>query len=153
MKYLVILFLPLHLLLTEVSASNENDYGQFEFGQCLIDNAQHYKISTALLLAIIKTESNFDPNAINVNTSGSEDVGIMQINSEWIPKIKSLGYDRVSLFDPCTNIRVGSWILAQEIYRFGYTWEAVGAFNAGPSPSRSARRAIYANRVFSNLAK
>lgn len=119
---------------------------------CLLDAARHYQISPRLIQAIIFTESNSNSEATNINTSGSEDVGIMQINSEWLPQIKAFGYDRASLFDPCINITVGTWILAQEIQRFGYNWEAVGAYNAGPSAKRESRRINYAKRVYSNLA-
>ena len=125
---------------------------QYHYKDCLLDAAKHYQISPLLIQAIITTESNSNSRATNINTSGSEDVGIMQINSEWLPQIKSFGYDRASLFDPCINITVGTWILAQEIQRFGYNWEAVGAYNAGPSAKRKSRRISYAKRVYSNLA-
>ncbi len=123
----------------------------YRYGQCLLDAAIHYQISPVLIAAIIKTESNHNPEAININISGSEDVGLMQINSEWLPRIAKLGYDRESLFNPCINILVGTWVLAQEVRRFGYTWIAVGAYNAGPSREKESRRAAYAHRVFKNL--
>lgn len=124
----------------------------YAYGSCLIDIANRYQVSPLLLDAIIKTESNHNHLAINVNTNGSEDVGLMQINLDtWLPAISKHGYDRNSLFDPCTNIAVGGWVLAQEVQRFGYTWEAVGAYNAGPSPDRVSRRSRYARRVFDNL--
>jgi len=123
----------------------------YHYGRCLLDAAIHYQVSPVLIAAIIKTESNHNPNAININASGSEDVGLMQINSEWLPRIAKLGYDRKSLFNPCINIIVGTWVLAQEIRRFGYTWTAVGAYNAGPSRDKASRRTAYAHRVFKNL--
>lgn len=39
----------------------------------------------------------------------SVDIGLMQINSQWI---KRLHIDPESLLDPCTNLRIGSAILA-----------------------------------------
>jgi len=139
----------------QASASNrinvDSTITQYPYGQCIFNAANHYQINPDLIIAIIKTESNHDPKAIHINTSGSEDIGLMQINSAWLPEIIKMGYERKSLFDACTNIIVGTWILAQEIQRFGYTWNAVGAYNAGPSQKKELRRARYAQRVFSNL--
>ncbi|WP_119305091.1 lytic transglycosylase domain-containing protein [Dongia deserti] len=36
---------------------------------------------------------------------------------------------RDHLFDPCTNISVGVWILRQEINQHGATWKAIGRYN------------------------
>jgi len=125
---------------------------QLPYAGCLISTAIAYQVSPELINAIIKTESNHNPSAININVSGSEDVGLMQINIEtWLPEIKKQGYDRQSLFDPCTNILVGTWVLAQEVQRFGYSWEAVGAYNAGSSAKKKSRRSSYAHRVYNNL--
>jgi soluble lytic murein transglycosylase-like protein len=118
---------------------------------CIDQASRLYSIPANLITAIIRIESNFDARAVNTNANGSEDVGLMQINSEWLPRIADQGYDRESLFDPCTNVMVGGWILAQEIERFGYSWEAVGAYHAGASAQRSARRAWYAQRVANHL--
>ncbi len=126
-------------------------HGAFGADHCITQAARHYAIPVELITAIIRTESDFDPLAVNINSSGSEDIGLMQINSEWLPRIAHLGYQREALFDPCVNVLVGSWILAQEIDRFGYNWEAVGAYNAGPSAHRSKRRAWYAQRVANRL--
>ena len=132
-------------------AAESDEIQLYRYGQCLLDAAIHYQISPVLIAAMIKTESKHNPKAVNINSSGSEDVGLMQINSEWLPRIAKFGYDRKSLFDPCINILVGTWVLAQEIRRFGYTWTAVGAYNAGPSREKKSRRAAYAHRVFKNL--
>lgn len=130
----------------------EKNFHNYAYGECLVDAAEHFQINPELIDAIIKTESNHDPRAVHINTSGSEDIGLMQVNAAiWLPHIKAQGYDRNSLFDPCNNIIVGSWILAQEIQRFGYTWSAVGAYNAGPAKENISRRSSYAQRVFGHL--
>ncbi len=151
MKCACLFFSILYWLSPTVDAST---YSGTEYEQCLLETAAYYQISPELIDAIIKTESNHDPLAININTSGSEDVGLMQINiATWMQQIRKLGYDRNSLLDPCTNILVGTWILAQEVQRFGYTWSAVGAYNAGPATNRELRRSSYARRVFENLTR
>ncbi len=134
-----------------VQAGNGQSLVFAKIDTCVASASSHYAISSSLITAIIKTESNFDPKAINRNSSTSFDYGLMQINSEWLPRIEPMGYTVDSLYDPCTNIMVGSWILKQEIQRFGYTWEAVGAYNAGPSDKNKIRRATYATKVYSNL--
>jgi len=121
---------------------------------CLQQTAEHFQINPLILDAIIKTESAYDANAINVNRNGSIDLGLMQINLEfWLPLISKHGYSRDSLLNPCTNIFVGGWILAQEMRRFGNTWRAVGAYNAGPAANRESRRLQYARRVFANISQ
>ena len=110
---------------------------------CWDEAATRYGVSSALLYAIARTESGLNPQAIGRNSDGSRDIGLMQINSVWLPALASLGIGERDLFDPCTNIHVGAWILAGNVRRLGDTWEAVGAYNAA-SP---ALRRAYIERV------
>jgi len=114
---------------------------------CWEENANKYGISPYLLYAIAKTESGLNARAINHNRNGTYDIGLMQINSRWIPILRKYGLQEDELFDPCTSIRVGAWILAQNIARLGNTWDAVGAYNA----SAPALRLRYALKVYRNL--
>lgn len=98
-----------------------------------------YNIHPNILWAIAKVESNFNPYAINRNANGSYDIGIMQINSSWIPVLKRYGLSDVKqLWDPCYNIHIGAWVLSQCIEKHGYTWQAVGCYNA-VSPAKKIR--------------
>ena len=72
----------------------------------------------------------------------------MQINSAWLPRLSKHGITETDLFDPCTSIHVGAWILAGNVRRLGYTWEAVGAYNA----AHPALRRTYAERVYRHIA-
>lgn len=139
--------LPIYLLL--LAAANS------AFAEsCWSSASERYGIHDTLLRAIALTESAMDSTAINHNTNGSVDVGLMQINSRWFPQLAEMGLQPGDLWNPCTNIHVGAWILAGEIRRFGYTWQAVGAYNAGPAltVAREQRRRKYAQRVYHNLA-
>jgi soluble lytic murein transglycosylase-like protein len=114
---------------------------------CFEEAGETYGISPTLLWSIAKEESSFNPYAINKNTNGSYDYGVMQINSSWY---KTLGAETWnSLSDPCTNVQVGAWILAQCIKRHGYSWNAVGCYNSGnPDKGKS-----YARRIYSQLKR
>ncbi len=109
--------------------------------------ANRYGINSELLYAIARTESGLDAKAIGTNRNGSRDLGLMQINSWWLPTLAKFGIHEADLFDACTSIHVGAWILAQNVSRYGYTWEAVGAYNA-TSPQL---RAAYVARVRRHL--
>ncbi len=97
--------------------------------KCFSVASQQYKIPTQLLKAIAKTETKLDPLAIHVNSNHSYDVGIMQINSTWLPKLKRVGISEAELLDGCKNIQIGAWILAQNIKQYGFTRKAIGAYN------------------------
>ena len=108
---------------------------------CFEESGATYNISPSLLWAIAKVESDFNPKAINKNQNGSYDYGVMQINSSWA---KTLGKERWrALGDACTNVHVGAWVLAQCMSSHGYTWEAVGCYNA----RSKAKRQKYARKI------
>lgn len=113
------------------------------FAACFDEAAARYRVPTSLLMAISRVESSGNPQAINRNPDGSYDIGHMQINSRWLPTLRRFGIDEQSLLDPCINTYVGAWILAQNIHRLGYNWEAIGAYNAS-SPDKRLR---YARKV------
>jgi len=114
---------------------------------CWQEVGQKYGIHPYLLYAIAKTESGLNPRALNRNTNGSRDLGLMQINSSWLPKLAKYGITEEQLYEPCVNLEVGAWILADNMRRLGTTWSAVGAYNA-VSPHKQL---AYAMKVYRNL--
>lgn len=114
---------------------------------CFSSAAKHFSVNKTLLVAIAKTESGFNPAAINrANADSSTDRGIMQINDFWLPTLSKFGIQKEQLFEPCTNIYVGAWILSQNIEQHGNRWKAVGAYNA-----RSPLKQIsYVNKVMTH---
>lgn len=110
---------------------------------CWAAAAYRYNHPVELLYAIGGVESNHNPSAVSKpNKNGTYDIGMMQINSSWLPELASYGItERMLLEQPCTNIQVGAWILAQEVQRTGYTWYSIGAYNAGPiAPNASQKK-------------
>jgi len=117
---------------------------------CFEDAAAWYGVNVNLLYAIAKTESGLNPKAINrSNRNGSYDIGMMQINSSWLPALRKYGITENQLYDACTSIQVGAWILAQNIQKMGVTWNAVGAYNARDAELRLK----YARRVYKNIPR
>jgi len=114
---------------------------------CFEEAGEIYGIAPAVLRAIAKGESNFNPTAVNSNADGSYDYGLMQINSRWY---RVLGHQAwMSLSDPCRNVKVGAWILSKCIQRYGYNWTAVGCYNS-QTPHQMA---VYAQTIFKVLQK
>ena len=112
---------------------------------CYEDAGDAYDINPSLLKSIARVESSLNPGAINRNLNDSIDMGLMQINSFWISRLR-LDSGRL-LQDPCYNVMVGAKILRLCIDKYGYTWEAVGCYNA---VSRQ-KRINYAWKVFKEL--
>lgn len=85
--------------------------------------AEQRNLEPALLAAIIKQESNFNPNA--VSSAGAQ--GLMQLMPS---TAKSLGVSNP--FDPDNNVMGGSSYIRQQINSFKDLGLALAAYNAGP---------------------
>lgn len=98
--------------------------------KCFREASIRYGIPEEVLRAISHVESRGNPRALNKNRNGSADIGHMQINSSWLPKLAKYGINKENLMNPCINTHVGAWILAQNVARLGYNWKAIGAYNS-----------------------
>lgn len=106
-----------------------------------------YQVSPALLRAVAQQESSLNPRAINRNRNGSFDIGLMQINSSWLPLLARHGIREQDLWEPCTNVMVGAWILGSNFKRMGVTIAALGAYNTSNPDGRQR----YARQVLARL--
>ncbi len=130
---------------------------------CWDETSVEYGIPANVLKAIAKVESNFNAKAVRKpfvagNKDGSYDVGLVQINSSHFAKLeREFGITERHLYDGCTNLKVGAWILADNIRRLGWNWNAIGAYNAGCARISkelcTKLRLTYANKVYAALQK
>ncbi len=111
---------------------------------CWTQAARTYGVDAKLLYVIASRESGLNATAVSRNKDGSFDIGIMQINSRWLPFLRRYGIDKQRLFDRCTNESVGAWILAGNITQYGATWRAVGGYNA----HTLEKQRIYARKIY-----
>lgn len=121
----------------ELVESNQDMNKKF----CFEEAGRLYGVSPLLLWGIAKVESKFNPRAINYNSNGTYDFGVMQINSTWYRILGKEIWSRLA--EPCFNIHVGAWVLAQCVQRYGHTWRAVGCYNA----SSEKKRVAYAQKI------
>jgi hypothetical protein len=121
------------------------------YQECVEEASRTYGINPLIVYAIIKTESGFNPYAINRNKNGTYDIGLMQINSSWLPFLSRYGYTVNHLFDPCINAKVGTWILAKCINKFGYNWRAIDCYNKGEK--NATGRGAYVWKVYTHMLR
>ena len=106
--------------------------GSEQYRQTVEYYAAVNRLDPALVMAVIKTESNFDPEAI----SHAEAYGLMQITEEtlkWAIYREGKGetYTTEDLLDPKINIRYGCLILSLLMDEFQDPATALSAYNAG----------------------
>jgi len=83
-----------------------------------------------VLKAIAIIESKMNQRAVSKERR-SRNLGIMQVNSSWIPLLKRKGFDVKRIMDPCYNILIGAFVLKLHIDESGGDlWKGVGRYNA-----------------------
>lgn len=103
---------------------------------CLMMAAKAYDLPPAIMMGIHAVEGG-RPGVVSVNKNASEDYGVMQINSVWLPVLAE-HYKRPEeeirgrlIEDPCFNTAVAAWILRGRIDRAGGdVWRGVGHYHS-----------------------
>jgi soluble lytic murein transglycosylase-like protein len=109
-----------------------------------------FNIEPDLLRAISFRESSWRADALNVVSPTEYAVGYMQIHSQNFKHLEKLGITPEDLrTDACLNIHAGAYYLALAFKRWGVSWRAVGAYNAGfrETAKQEAKRRKYAREV------
>ncbi len=97
--------------------------------------AAEYEVPADLIAALIWQESRFRPDVVG----GVGEIGLMQVTPlvgyEWAGRHDHHAFDPDELFDPVTNIRVGTWYLARALAQWSDRPDAVpyalAQYNAG----------------------
>lgn len=109
-------------------------YTTQQIQQMIVDAANSYGVPPSIALGIASHESGFNPNATNLNTNGTTDYGVMQLNST---TVQTLGVS--DPLDPQQNIDAGVSLLAQYLNQYGgNTNLALQAYASGPGSTSSA---------------
>lgn len=112
------------------------------------------RIDPDLLRAIAWQESGFNFKAIGPNPITGYGIGLMQVDSQHLPWMASAYgiYQNQLTDDICINIYSGAYILALAFNKWGVSWEAVGAYNAGfaRTPRQHQRRLAYASSIYNH---
>jgi soluble lytic murein transglycosylase-like protein len=107
-----------------------------------VNNASRkYSISPKIIWAIMKVESEYK-KTIHVNSDGSFDIGVMQINSLWIKSLANKGF-KVDILNNKDNVNIASYILKENINKGYGLWQAVGLYHS----TNKRLQAVYIKRV------
>jgi hypothetical protein len=105
----------------------------------IVAAANQYGVPANIALGVASHESGFNPNAINVNTNGTTDYGVMQLNTT---TVQTMGV--TDPMDPQQNINAGVQLLANLLNQYGgNTYNALWAYasgsgNVGPGKTPNA---------------
>ncbi len=127
MKKVIITLFLMAFLLISCSVNEHKDINNDD--NLFSKYGKKYNIDPELLWAIAKTESNFNPKAININKNGSTDIGLMQINTIHLKELKKFGITKDMLFLPEVSVDVGAYVLSRCIKRYGENWKAINCYN------------------------
>jgi soluble lytic murein transglycosylase len=110
------------------------------YGDAIRVEAAARRVDPALVAALIHQESSFNPRA----TSRAGAVGLMQVLPSVgadIAKARGMtSYERVLLFQPDVNVRLGMTHLAAMLEQYPRIEYALAAYNAGGAPVRRWRQ-------------
>lgn len=118
--------------------------------------AQVYQVPESWIRAVVETESNWKPNAYRAEPKIHDaSYGLMQLLYK---TARNLGYTGTpeGLYDPFTNLDLGTRLLAQLRLKYGDNFQRVySAYNSGDPDLWTRSAEVYRNvtRAVENLTK
>jgi len=97
--------------------------------QMIVNAAAQYGVPANIALGVAAHESGFNPTATNVNTNGTTDYGVMQLNTS---VLQTYGLTPAEALDPQTNIDTAMSLLGGYISKYGDVDTALQAYASGP---------------------
>ena len=101
-----------------------------DYSEYVSKYAEEYGVEENLIYAIIKAESNFNPNAVSTQKAK----GLMQLidsTAEEVASKNKIELTDESIFDPETNINLGTKYIAILLEKYECIEVALAAYNAG----------------------
>lgn len=130
---IIVLALGLALGIDQALTKVEEHVYPIEYAEYVSLYAKEYNIPEYVIYAVIKIESDFDPNA----TSSAGAIGLMQMMPDtflWLTGNEHLGESLPTdaLYSPKVSIRYGVYYLRYLYRKFDYNWDtALAAYNGG----------------------
>lgn len=103
---------------------------------CLLLAAETYSVPPAVMVGILQVEGGRVGQEVGPNENGSYDLGPMQINTLWIPRlarhwgVSSETARRWVRDDACTNMGVSAWILKRHLRETGSLSKAIAHYHS-----------------------
>jgi soluble lytic murein transglycosylase-like protein len=115
---------------------------------CITQTAKRFSLPEIVLKSILEVEAG-KVGELRVNKNGTYDIGPMQINSSWLNKFDGYVSKEDILYNGCTNIQVGAWILRYNIDKTGNLWQGIGNYHS----NTKTKHDMYKNKVFIAMQK
>lgn len=115
---------------------------------CISQTAKRFSLPEMLLRSILDVESG-KVGELRINKNGTYDMGPMQINSSWLGKFSGYVSKEQIMYNGCTNIQVGAWILRYNIDKAGNFWKGVGNYHS----TTKFRHDSYRSKVYTAMQK
>ena len=101
-----------------------------EYSEYVTKYAEQYGVEENLIYALIKAESNFNPNAVShQNAKGL--MQLMQSTAEDLAKKSKINLNNDNILEPEVNIQLGTQYIASLLNKYDCVEVALAAYNAG----------------------
>lgn len=130
MTLLLAILLPLLLIFYFIFFFGAGNYSA-KYTDLIKEYAEEYQLDEYLVVAVVHTESHFDPNAV----SSADARGLMQLlpeTAKWVCEKNDWPYEEDLLYEPEFNLRLGTYYLKYLLDSYQNEALALAAYNAGP---------------------